>query len=77
MLLELLGAYKTVKDIVHIRVTTVPTIYEMLMMAREIFSEVEKLVRIYMTIPVTTATAERLFSALHRDVASKRIFAQR
>ena len=69
MLLELLGAYKTVKDIVHIRITTVPTICEMLTtvpMTREIFSELDKLVRIYMTILVTTATAERSFSALRR-----------
>ena len=69
MLLELLVAYKTVKDIVHIRVTIVPTICEILTtvpMAREIFSEVDKLVRIYMTIPVTTTTVERSFSALRR-----------
>ena len=35
-------------------------------MAREMFSEVDKLLRIYLTIPVTTATAERSFSALRR-----------
>ena len=31
-----------------------------------LFSEVEKLLRLYMTIPVTSATAERTFSALKR-----------
>ena len=35
-------------------------------MAREMFSEVDKLLQIYLTIPVTTATAERSFSALRR-----------
>ena len=68
MLPELLGAYRyqTAKDISHLWVTTVRTICEMLTtvpMAREIYSEVDKLVRIYMTIPVMTATAERSFSA--------------
>src|SRR6202042_3052638 len=33
---------------------------------RRILSEVDKLVRIYLTIPVTTATAERSFSVLRR-----------
>lgn len=33
-------------------------------MATEMFSEVDKLLRIYLTIPVTTAYAERSFSAL-------------
>ena len=72
---RLLGEHQTVKVwkiyIAHLRVTTVRTICEILttvLMAREIFPEVRtcKLIRIYMTIPVTTATAERSFSALRR-----------
>ena len=35
-------------------------------MAREMFCEVDKLLHIYLTVPVTTATAERSFSALRR-----------
>ena len=35
-------------------------------LAREMFCEVDKLLRIYLTIPITTATAERSFSALRR-----------
>ena len=31
-----------------------------------LFSEVEKLIRIYLTIPMSNATAERSFSALKR-----------
>ena len=33
-------------------------------LASSMFSEVDKLVRIYLTIPVTTATGERSFSAV-------------
>ena len=33
---------------------------------RRMLSEVDKLVKLYLTIPVTTATAERTFSALKR-----------
>lgn len=35
-------------------------------LARQILNEVKKLLRIYLTIPVTTATAEGSFSALRR-----------
>ena len=36
------------------------------LLAKEMFSELDKLLRIYFTIPITTATSERLFSVLHR-----------
>ena len=35
-------------------------------MASTMFCEVDKLVRLYFTIPITTATSERSFSALRR-----------
>ena len=35
-------------------------------MSKEMFSEVHKLLKIFYTIPVTTSTAERSFSALRR-----------
>ena len=49
------------------QVTRVPTLANMLpaaLLASSMFSEVDKLVRIYLTIPVTTATGERSFSAV-------------
>ena len=49
------------------KVTRVCTLANMLAaapLASSMFSEVDKLVRIYLTIPVTTATGERSFSAL-------------
>ncbi|CAF4399675.1 unnamed protein product, partial [Rotaria magnacalcarata] len=33
---------------------------------KEMFQEFDKLIRLYLTIPVTTATAERAFSTLNR-----------
>ena len=50
-------------------VTKVRTLASMLAtepLASSMFSEVDKLVRIYLTLPVTTATGERSFSALRR-----------
>ena len=50
-----------------LKVTTMHTICELLQsvpMVREKFYEVNKLVGIYLTIPVTTSMAERSFSAL-------------
>ena len=49
------------------RVTSIRTICEALNkspIGKEMLSEVAKLLRIYLTIPVTTATAERSFSVL-------------
>ncbi|CAF4890052.1 unnamed protein product [Rotaria sp. Silwood1] len=33
---------------------------------KQMFQEFDKLIRLYLTVPVTTATAERTFSALNR-----------
>lgn len=41
-------------------------IFATMPMAKSVFSELEKLLRLYLTIPVTTCTAERSFSALRR-----------
>ena len=49
------------------KVTRVLTLADMLAvgpLASSIFSEIDKLVRIYLTLPVTTATGERSFSAV-------------
>ena len=35
-------------------------------LSREIYSEIDIILRIYFTIPITTATAERSFSVLRR-----------
>ena len=50
------------------KVTTVRTICDAILPGQfqSLLSEVDKLVRLYLTIPVTTATAERSFSALRR-----------
>ena len=49
------------------RVTNVQTLSDVMneiSMSKEMFSEVHRLLKIFYTIPVTTATAERSFSAL-------------
>ena len=69
MLPDLISTYKTSQNLKSLKVTTVRTLAEMLLkvpLAREIFSESDVLVGLYFTIPVTTATAERSFSALRR-----------
>ena len=51
------------------RVTNVQTLCDVMneiSMSKEMFSEVHRLLKIFYTIPVTTATAERSFSALCR-----------
>ena len=51
------------------RVTNVQTLCDVMnevSMSKEMFSEVHKLLKIFYTIPVTTSTAERSFSALRR-----------
>ncbi|XP_070549960.1 zinc finger MYM-type protein 1-like [Ptychodera flava] len=56
--------FASLKEITNIR--TLAQIIREVPVARQMVSEVEKLLRIYLTIPVTTATAERSFSALRR-----------
>ena len=48
------------------RVRTLASLLATAPLASSMFSEVDKLVRIYLTLPVTTATGERSFSALRR-----------
>ncbi|CAM1307975.1 ZMYM1 (predicted) [Pycnogonum litorale] len=57
------------KDLREVTVTSVRTISDILCqvnMGNFMFSEVGKLLKMYLTIPVTSATAERSFSALRR-----------
>ena len=63
MLPHLLRAYK----IANLTITKVSSVTDMLTvvpMAKYMFSEIDKLLRLYLTIPVTTCTAERRFSYL-------------
>ena len=61
-------------DTIHVelpdvkRVTSIRTICEAMHahMIRQMFSEVHKLLRLYLTIPITSSTSERSFSALRR-----------
>ena len=54
------------------KVTTITTITDAITsvstneIAKSMLSEVEKLLRIYLTIPITTSTSERSFSGLRR-----------
>ena len=67
MLPDLLQAFKKSKNLQNIIVTKPSSVSEILAvvpMAKEMFSEVYKLLRLFLTIPVTTCTAERSFSAL-------------
>ena len=69
MLPDLASAYKQTENLKLLKISTIRTIADMLQkvpMANEMFGEVGKLVRLHFTIPVTTATAERTFSALRR-----------
>ena len=69
MLPDLLASYKETQNLKSLKVTSVRTVSDMLIkvpVAQEMFSEVDKLVRLYFTIPITTATAERSFSTLRR-----------
>lgn len=56
-------------DVPITKVTNVRTIYSVMSeisLGKEMFSEVLRLIKIFYTIPVTTSTAERAFSALRR-----------
>ena len=48
------------------KLQTICTVFEEQHSLKVILSEIHKLIRIYLTVPVTTATAERSFSALRR-----------
>ena len=69
MLPDLIKAYRVSQGLTKLTVTRISTIADIMVtvpMAREMFSEIDKLLRLYLTIPVTTATAERSFSSLRR-----------
>ena len=53
-----------IKEVTNLR--TLCDIMNELSMSKEMFSEVIRLLKIFYTIPVTTSTAERTFSALRR-----------
>ena len=66
MMPELINVFKTKKVK---KVTTVRTICDMMnntAISKVMFSEVDKLLKIYLTVPMTTATAERTFSTMRR-----------
>ena len=67
MLPDLLRAYKIYIIVANLTITKVSSVTDMLTvvpMAKYIFSENDKLYRLYLTIPVTTCTAERRFLSL-------------
>ena len=70
MLPDLVNEIKKTSPYDHLKsVTNVRVLADILKtspLTLAMFSEVHKLVRIFLTIPVTTATAERSFSALRR-----------
>ena len=64
---DLVNAFKESQKISRLQVTSMRTIAEILNtvpLAKAMFSEIDKLLRLNLTIPVTTATAERSFSSL-------------
>ena len=67
MLPDLVKTYKTSQGLSRFTVTKVRTIADMLLdvpSAKSLFSEIDHLLRMYFTIPISTATAERSFSSL-------------
>ena len=68
MLPDLVSAYKSLQNLTIFTVTSVRTVGEMLnsVPMAKTFSEINLLLRLYITIPITTATAERSFSTLCR-----------
>ena len=69
MLPDVVKTYKESQGLRKLEVTSVRTIAEVfngVPMTKQLFSEVDKLLRLYFTISVTTCTAERSFSCLRR-----------
>ena len=67
MLPDLVNVYTAEQNVKKLTVTNVRTIAEMLLnvpSAKGMFTEIDKLIRVFFTIPITTATAERFFSVL-------------
>lgn len=69
MLPDLVNTYTAEQNLKTLTVTNVRTIAEMLLnipSAKAMFTEIDKLVRVFFTILITTATGERSFSVLCR-----------
>ena len=69
MLPDLLKTYANSQNVPNLSVTSLRTISEVfhvLPLSKDMLSEIDILLRIYFTIPITTATAERSFSVLRR-----------
>ena len=69
MLPDLVKAYKESQSLTKLEVTSVRTIANVLNdvpMSKDTFREIDTLVRLFFTIPITTCTAERSFSSLRR-----------
>ena len=67
MLLNLTSTYAQSQNLRRVTVTSIRTIADMMVavpMAKNMLPEIDKLLRIYLTIPITTCTAERCFSML-------------
>lgn len=67
MLLDLVKAYKQSQGLSRLEITSMRTMADILNeipMAKDMFSEVDTLLRIYFTVPITTCTAERSFFCL-------------
>ena len=69
MLPDLVKAFKQSEGLHMLTITNIRSIADILNkvpLAKDIYSEIDKHLRLYLTVPVTTCTAERSFSALRR-----------
>ena len=69
MLPDLVKAFKQSEGLHVLTITNMRSIADILNkvpLAKDIYSEIDKLLRLYLTVPVTMCTAERSFSALRR-----------
>ena len=69
MLPDLVKSYKQSQGLSKLEISSMRTITDLLNnvpLAKDMFSEVDNLLRIYFTMPITTCTAERSFSCLRR-----------
>ena len=69
MLPSLVQTYRESQNLNRLVVTKISTIADIFInvpAARSLFTEIDKLLHIYLTIPVITCTAERSFSVLRR-----------
>ena len=69
LLPDLINTYSASQGTPNFKVTSLRTLAQIFLalpLSRDMLSEVNQLLRLYFTIPVTTATAERSFSALRR-----------